>query len=413
MDVFVARQPILDENENIFAYELLYRDSPNNFFNTDYTDDKVTSILLTNSYFNIGMEQLIEGKKAFINFDEILIKKEIPLMFPPESIVVEILETVVPDRDLIRKLRALKAKGYTIALDDFTVGYDFQTLIDLADIIKVDFMLNTKEDIINIILKHRNHTRKFLAEKVEDRETYLFAKDLGFSYYQGYFFSKPKLIKGREISIGELAYFDIFKEMDKPEPEIPKISKIIERDIALTYKLLKLVNSKFGLANEVTSIKHALAILGLAGIQKWLTLLMVSDISKGQNADIAKMAMFRSRFAELVAKNTDGLRLKADEVSLMGLVSLVDVLLNRPLDGVIKELPLSRDIKNALLNQSGPFNVIYKVIKAYEQGLWKEIYEIAEELKLDVLKLQNLYISAVTWTDELFVYIENKEYEQA
>ncbi len=410
MDIFVARQPIFNRNKEVIAYELLYRDSPANFFNTSVSSSKATSILLANSYFTMGINNLIEDKRAFINFDKVLINNSIPLLLDKNNVVVEILETVVPDAEFIIKVKELKKNGYLIALDDFPIDYPYPELIEMADIIKVDFMQSSRSEIKEIIEKHSNGKRGFVAEKVETREEFKFALDLGFDYYQGYFFSKPVVIKSKSLQSIYTQYLRIYSELNNPEPDYIKIATIIEQDLDMSYKLLRLVNSH-SLVSEVKSIRHALSMVGIDEIKNWLNLIFLHAACEGKATEILRLSLVRSKFAELIC-DTAGLNKIKYEVSLAGLFSMIDVLLERPMSSLFAELKFSEDIKNAiLLNPNSKLYLVYKTVIDYEKGNWSQLEDDMKAIKKD-LHLSSLYFEAVKTTNTLLYTIYTADTEK-
>ncbi|MCT4606706.1 MAG: HDOD domain-containing protein [Marinisporobacter sp.] len=404
MEVFVARQPIFNRNKEVIAYELLYRDSNKNFFNNNIGASKATSILIANSYFSIGIEKLIGKHKAFINFNKSLIERDIPMIFDKDTIVIEILEDVIPDKKFINTLKKLKELGYTIALDDFTYDYPYDNIVELCDIIKVDFLQNTKEEVYRIIEKWNNHARKFLAEKIENDEIFQYAKKIGYDYFQGYFFDKPVIIKGKRLKENKIQYLRIMEELNKEDPSYDNIAKIIEYDINLTYRLLKLVNSKFTLSYEIQSIKHALTLMGLKEIQVWVTLVMIQDIKDMEKNEILKISLIRSKLGQLLAENSIHKK-RNNEAMLMGLISVIDILLEEPMEKILSKLPISTDIKNPLMGKESPLSDIYKIIINYEKASWEELSKYAKKIKIDAEKLPNQYFKAVQWADKLFEYM--------
>ncbi len=411
MEVFVARQPIFNKNKQVVAYELLYREGSKNFFDNSISSTKATSIVLANSYFSIGIDNLIGNNKAFINFDKKLIHNDIPLIFDKNTIVIELLEDIIPDRKFIDKIKELKSFGYTIALDDYIYSYPYDELVELCDIIKVDVLHNSIYDLERIVKKWTNKKRKFIAEKVETNEIFHLLKNIGYDYFQGYFFSKPVVIKGRGIKGNKIHYLRILEELNRKEPSLEKMSKIIEYDVSMAYKLLRLVNSKFTLISEVTSIKHALAMLGLKEIERWLSLIMIQDFGKNSPNEIIKISLFRSKLGGFLAENSIHKNRK-DEIMLMGLVSTIDAILEQPMEIILKKLPLSEDVKNALLQKESLFSDIYNFIINYEKGYWEEVSRYAKQLNITLHTLPRFYFESIKWADELFEYINEGKYIQ-
>ena len=399
MDIFVARQPIFNRKKEVIAYELLYRDSPSNFFSGAVSGSKATSILLANSYFTIGISNLIQDKRAFINFDKVLINNSIPLLLDKENVVIEILETVVPDAAFIEQIKRLKKRGYIIALDDFTIHYPYKEIIELADIIKVDFIKSTRSEINAIMKKYSNNNIEFVAEKVESLEEFKLAFDFGFDYFQGYFFSKPVIIKSKSLQTMYTQFLRIYSELNTEEPDYIKIASVIEENVDMSYKLLRLVNS-YTLLSEITSIRHALSMVGLIEITNWLNLIFLTAACEGSPNEILRLSLIRSKFAELLCDEFGLKRIKY-EVSLAGLFSMLDVLLERPLDSILDELKISEDIKNAIrLNPKSKLYSVYKIVIDYETGDWDELETDMRSLNIDT-NLSALYFKAIKSTNSL------------
>jgi len=405
MDIFVARQPIFNRKKEVIAYELLYRDNLENNSANIIDDNLATSKVLDNSFFSIGFEGLVDNKRAFINFNGELIKKGIPEMFDKEILVVEMLEDIVPDKIFIQKCLELKKKGYLLALDDYVFGYKYKSLVELADIIKVDFMLNSPEKRALIAKKYKTKNKKLLAEKVETHEEFELALKAGYDYYQGYFFSKPKIVKGKTIVGLDINYLRIMNEINKMDPDYNKISEIFETDISLSYRLLKLVNKFVIGGNQIKSIKHALVMLGLKEIERWITLLMIRNLNADKPNELFKVAIFRAKLAENIAINTRYLNRK-NEISMMGMFSLIDTLLDRPLETLLNDLPLASDIKLAMIGTENEMRNLYNLIIDYEKGSWDEVKVLASKVGIVHEKLPKCYLNAIEWANNITSYLE-------
>lgn len=411
MEVFVARQPIFDRENKIYGYELLYRNSETNAFDPTVSDEQATSELLINSYFSIGMDKLIGKCKAFINFDKSLLMQEMPALLDSKKVVVELLETIEPDEELYEVLRRLKQKRYTLALDDFNAKYKYPQLIQIVDIIKVDFMQNTKQEIQDIYKNMRKMGKVLLAEKIESQEVFEWARQMGFDYFQGYFFSKPSMMKSHTVKYISPQDIAILKEMSAKDPDFKKIALIIEREPITAYKLLKLVNANFTKSYRISSILQALALLGVDTLRKWFTLIMVQKLSKDQPKELIKISMQRAKFFELLGEKGENLREESNngaaypkkdknEMMLVGVLSTMDVILDKPMEEVVKELPLSENIiKTLLMDKDSPYLKDYKVLLAYEKGDFdrKEIMDYTE------YDLSSIYFEAVEWAEKMMV----------
>jgi len=407
MEVFVARQPILNRNNEVFAYELLYRTNEKNFFDQSVTSNVATSLLLMNSYYTFGIDTLVGESKAFINFDKNLIIAEIPMLLNKEKIVVELLEDIVPDKEFIKKVKKLKENGYIIALDDYVIDYPYDELVELSDIIKVDFFGNTQDQLRLIAFNMRGKGKKLLAEKVETQEVFEWAKSVGYELFQGYYFAKPAMVKGKGVNDSSYQYIRIMEELNKSEPDYKNISSIIEKDVSLTYKLLKLVNSNFTSSRKITSIQHGLSILGIESFRKWISLAMVQNLSGNKPMELMKISMTRAKFMELIGLNTK-LKKQASEMMLVGILSVLDAMLEKSMIEIVQELPLSESIKNALILEPGDYTNAFKTVLRFEKGDFDNVHNCAETLGINCEMIPKFYYEAIAWAEELFTYLSEK-----
>lgn len=397
MDVYLARQPIFDRRMKVYGYELLYRRSMNNFYEGT-NPNQSTAELINNAYLVMKLKEIASGKRAFINFSEDLLINEIPLLLPKEQIVVEILENINPTPGVLSACSYLKEMGYIIALDDFVFQEQYLPLLEVADIVKVEF--SAVEVFIQkmFITKYRNRVR-FLAEKVETREEYDLAHSLGYDYFQGYFFSKPIIIKGKETLRFNENLLRIAKEITDESFDYQKVAMIIERDVGLSYNLLKLANSAFyGSKYKIYSIKQALARLGIREIRKWVYLLMLRDVKNEEMTELINNSMIRAKFMELVAKDL-GLKNRHLEFFLLGLFSSLDIILNKPMIEVVEDLALVEDVKKALLGEPNDLRKVLEQTLLFEKGNVLELENY--EFFLPINQLMHLYIEALEWSSEI------------
>ena len=402
MDVFVARQPIFDSKQNVVAYELLYRNNNTNSFSPGTDGDMATSDVLTNGLMLIGLDNMVGDKRAFINFTERLILEKVPVLFPKELLVVEVLETIEPTQEIIEACRELKSMGYIIALDDFVFDYKYQTLIDAADIIKVDFMLTQGPERERVISRIGSKKVKFLAEKVETQEEFEEAARLGYSYFQGYFFSKPVILKGKDISSTNISQLKLLEELNKKEPDFDVLANMIERDISISYKLLKYINYKGQyLISRISSIKHALMILGIKEIKKWIVLITMRGLGESKPDIIIRTCMIRAKLCEQLT-SVGSMANRSAEAFIMGMFSMMDLLTDRPLGDVLKELPISEDVKRALLGEQGTMKTILDLAIAYEKGAWDIVHGLTAAIGIKPDSILRLYLNALQWVEEIY-----------
>lgn len=401
MDIFVARQPIFDIKKSVYAYELLYRTGDQNQSNV-VDGDQATSSVVANTLMLIGLDSLTQGRLAFINFTRQLIEEEIPTVFSKDILVVEILEDIIPDKAFIKSCRSLKDQGYILALDDFVLDYPYEEIVDLVDIIKVDFLLTSPRERHAIIKKYSGRNIRFLAEKVETLEQFEEAVKAGYTYFQGYFFSKPVIMKHKDIKPAAFSYVKILEELGGEEPEYEEIAKVIEFDVSLSYKLLRLINSAaFYTNSRITSIKHALVMLGFKEIRKWISIVMLRELSEDKPDEIVRACLLRGKMGEIMASQF-GLKERKTEVFLMGMFSMIDTLMNQEMNEALKELPLEDDVKAGIMGEENEFSDLLKLVIAYEKGNWDYLFLKAKKFGVGMNVFPDAYIEAVKWASTVF-----------
>jgi len=403
MEFFIARQPILDTDQGVYAYELLFRSGLENVFNLDARadGDQATSEVITNSVFFIGLEELTGGKRAAINFTRNLLLREVPSLLPSERMIVEILETVEPTPDIVDVCRKLKRQGYRIALDDVTEMDTTHPLLGLTDIIKVDFREVDPEYRRSLPAALDGFNLTFLAEKVETKEEYREALGAGYSLFQGYYFNKPELQSGSSIDSSKHSYLRILRAANKPEIEYDELVMIIKSDLGLTYKLLRFINSAyFGIKTEVRSIKQALVLLGFEEIKKWTSLLALHHLGEGKAPELLRQSILRARFCEEIGAES-GLERERPKLFLLGMFTVLGALMNQPMTRILDQLPLDKEIRDALLGRNNKYRWILETVLAYERGQWDQFSTAMEYLDVNEAILPSLYQSAVSESDQL------------
>jgi len=400
MEVYIARQPILDDNGKIVAYELLYRGKSQTM---DISDGNAATLnVINNTFINIGFDDVIDKGRAFINFTGDLIKRGVPTMFNNEKIVIEILEDVKPEKEVIEKILQLKELGFTIALDDFVLDYEYDEIIKLADIVKIDFLLTDKLERLRIAYRLKKFDVKLLAEKVETNEEYIEAKKIGCKYFQGFFFEKPQIIKGVNIKSLNVNHISALNELKKEEPNYKKLTKIVKRDFSMTFKFLKLVNSvAFYSRKRVESLDVALVRIGFNEINKYIFVLMLEDLTIGTPQAVAETALIRARFAEQISKNSK-FREDNDKFFLAGLFSLIDVIMHKNKEEALKEIPISMDVKNALSEkEDNAYSKMIELLESYERGNFDKIDELINYFNINLQKANEEYFKAIEWEKQI------------
>lgn len=401
MEAFIARQPIFDQNENVFAYELLFRSGLESMFSHP-DPNEASSKVITDSVLVLGMEMLTGGKRAFINATRDILVKEAMRLLPREWATVEILETVEPDPEVIVACEHLKRAGYLLVLDDFVYEKRYKPLVDLADIIKVDVLTTSKGERRAMVQQFAPLGIRLLAEKVETREAFEEALEMGYTYFQGYFFSKPVTLSARDVPGFKLHYLRILQEIHRPELDFGKIEEVIKLEVSFSYKLLRYINSAFfGLRREINSIRQALVFLGEREIKKWVSLVVLTSMGEDKPQELIVQTVIRAKFFELLASGV-GLADRTDELFLMGIFSLIDAIVDRPLSDILKEISIADDVKVALLGGENRLREIYEYVLAYEKGDWEKLSEQATQLGLDETEMPRLYLKAVQGSHQSF-----------
>jgi c-di-GMP-related signal transduction protein len=394
---FVARQPILTQDEKVFGYELLFRDGVESYFCC--SDPEAASRSTLDTSLLMGLDVLCDGRRAFINCTRDMLLKDYITLLPSSQTVVEILETVEPDELVTAACQRLKEGGYMIALDDFSVDDPRQPLTDFADIIKVDVRLTTPEQRAALVKRYGPWRCRMLAEKVETREEFLAAKKAGFLYFQGYFFRRPETMKAHEISGNRLNYIRMLQVVSKPELEPREIENAIKGEASLCYRLLRYLNSAaFGFANEIHSVRHALAILGEREVRRWVRLVATLSAGQHKSSEIVLSALVRARFCELLSPKT---KYGDSDLFLMGLLSLMDSILEIPMSEVLDSVPIDQETKEVLLGRDSRLRPLYQLMLAQESGDWQHSAELARSLNLAESDVAEIYWQAMQWARQV------------
>jgi len=399
MYFYAARQPILDRDKELIGYELLFRDGVDNVF-PNIDGDEATSRLIEGSQFNFGLEDLTDDKPAYINFTLDTLQKGYPTLLGKDQIVVEILETIQPGKRLLSIVKDLKEKGYTLALDDYIHQPVWRHFYPYIDIIKIDFLSCELDQIKQIIEEIKPFPQiKLLAEKVETHEKYQLALDLGFSYFQGFFFSKPEMVQSKSLPPSQIALAELLYETSSMDINLKKITDVFERDVTLSYKLLRYSNSAaFKRRAEISTIKQALIVLGVQEIKKFLSLLFAAQVAANKPAELIRLSLTRARFTELLAIEHNKVK-DTGMAFLTGMMSLMDAILDESMQSVMKKLPLSNDIKDALVENKGLLAQYLELVKLYEQADWQSANTVIDELALAADKIPDSYHEALTWAN--------------
>jgi c-di-GMP-related signal transduction protein len=394
---FVARQPILTGEEKVFGYELLFRNGVDDYFLNG--DMEAASRSTLNTSMLMGLDLLCDGRRAFVNCTREVLLKDYVTLLPSTQTVVEILESVPADDLVLAACQRLKEAGYLIALDDFVTSDPRESLIDLADIIKVDLRRISFDEAADLAKRYGPWRCRMLAEKVETREEFAAAKKAGFLYFQGYFFRRPETLHAHEIPANQLNYMRMWQAVAKPELDVREIETVIKSEASLCYRLLRYLNSPvFGFANEIHSVRHALAILGEREVRRWVRLVATLGAGQDKSSELVLTALVRARFCELLSSK---IRHGRSDLFLMGLLSLMDAILEMPMARVLENVPVDQETRGVLLSGESRLRKFYQLMLAQESGEWQASSELATQLDLSESEVAEKYWEAVRWAQQV------------
>ncbi len=400
MYFYAARQPILDINKNLYAYELLFRDSLDNVF-PNICGDEATSKMIEASRFNMGISEFTANKPAFINFTSETLSKGYPEMLTPEEVVVEILETVKPGKKLLALCKDLFEKGYTLALDDYEHQSVWAHFYPYIKIIKIDIQESGLQEIETVKAAITQYPDiKILAEKVETYQEYEQALAMGCELFQGYFFSKPEMVKTKNLSPSQMSMAELLYETSKPELDLDNITSVFERDVSIAYKLLRYANSPiFRRRNEISTIKQALVTLGSAELKRFLGLMFAVNINPDKPSELLKQSMSRAKFCELISGEVNS-PVDSSIAFLTGLLSMIDAILDEDIEVILTKLPLAQEIKDTLIERKGVMAALIKLVELTEYADWDKIELVIKKLGLKKDSVVKCYNEALVWADE-------------
>ncbi|MDR0324808.1 MAG: HDOD domain-containing protein [Oscillospiraceae bacterium] len=408
VQTYFARQPILDQNMRLYGYEMLYRGGPHADNSGNLVDGDAATAAVIEAFQVRGIDKLAGGKKAFVNFTQKLLLDGVPAYFPPQSLVVEILEDVDPTPELLEELRRLKSLGYMLALDDFVFRPALKPLLRLADIVKVDFF-DSVFSMKNFyaVCSHINLAKcLLLAERVETHTAYEKARELGCQLFQGYFFARPTTMSEKTVGVMRINALRMMAEVSRDGIDFNRIAAIIKQDIGLTYKILKLVNSAyFGLVKEITDVKKAVVYLGQMELKKWISFAALVNMSDRKPPELIEMSLVRAHFCETVALHLQ-LPQESDAFFLTGLFSLLDIMLDTNIHSLLEDVTLPELSHTALTGGRGYMRDTLDLIIALEKGNWEEVLRLSNALSVDSGDMSDLYADSLQWSAELHLQEE-------
>jgi EAL and modified HD-GYP domain-containing signal transduction protein len=402
MNVFVARQPIFDRKLKVFGYELLFRSGPDACFSASTDIDYASSQTVSAGVTLMGLENVALGKRAFINVSRGILVDDLAMTLPKNKVVVELLESIEPDDAVLAACRRLKQAGYLIALDDFIERENDTELVKMADFVKVDFQSTTpeKRDALARTLGARG--MKMLAEKVETREEVREAGPSGYMYFQGYFFSKPTLVATKDIPGFRLNYLRLLQELNRPEASIHKLEEIIKLEMSIAYRILRYVNSAaFGFRGKINSIREALVLLGQDLIRKWTSVWALAGLGQDKPTELVVGSVIRGICCEALGPKA-GITGRGSELFLLGTFSMVDAIMDRPMEEVLSQLSLPDDVRDALLSGGNPLRSVLDCTVAFERGEWEACAKAAADVGIPEEEVPAAFHKASEWATKVF-----------
>ncbi len=388
---FVARQPVFDRAQNVFGYELLFRNGVEDFFNAD---PELAARSTLDSSLLFGINTLCDNRRAFVNCTCEVLFKDLITLLPPSQTVAEILETVEPEDRVIAACKRLKAAGYLIALDDFAPDDPRIPLCPFADILKVDFRATRPEQRAALMRRFASPACKLLAEKLETTHEFHQARDMGFVYFQGYFFCRPELVVGREVPASRLHYMRLLELVSRPEIDMRELEKMLKQEASLSYRLLRYLNSPlFGFALEIKSIRHAIAVLGERELRRWIRLVVTVGAAEQKCSELVLMGLTRARFCELLSNRVQS----NSDLFLLGLLSVMDAILEVEMETLLEQLPVEREVKATLLSQESRLRPLFQLMLAQESGEWSQSSDLSQQMDIPDEEVALTWLQALQW----------------
>jgi EAL and modified HD-GYP domain-containing signal transduction protein len=400
-DVFVARQPIFDGEDGLTAYEILYRSGAQQNWADGTSTDQMCTDTVIHTLLSIGLAPLTGGTLAFVNHSRDFLVRGLYELFDPATVVIELLETVAPDDEVVAACERLVAAGYTLALDDFVNAPGYERMLEIASIIKIDVLNRPVEELEQVVAELAPYGVRLLAERVETAEVRDACRALGFTLFQGYYFSRPQIVSRRELNVEQSSMLRLLNLLNDPTAGEVQIEEAFRSDPALSFKLLRIANSAAFGGREVQSIGFALRMVGRKVLHRWLTLLLVSSMASqsGVSQELVTDALTRARMCELLGEHT-GRAAQVGPLFLLGLCSRLDALLRIPTAEVVTRMALAADVRQALLTREGPLALPLVLVERYSQGEWAAAEAAADTLGLPMGELAALYTESLKWAGE-------------
>jgi EAL and modified HD-GYP domain-containing signal transduction protein len=394
MFAFIARQPILDREKDVFGYELLFRDGKSGAYPV-HDNDK--SRYIAEHFHTLGLDDICGDKTSFINFHSDTLIAGLPATLNPDTVVIELSDYPAQQSALVDACKHVKQLGFKLAIDDPAMISGQHSIFPLIDILKVDVHKANYSVIEQNIPRFLQSSIQLVAENVNNHDDFVVCRDLGFDLFQGYFFATPEKTTQRQLPASKMNLVDLMGESASSQFNLERINQIVERDAALSFLLLKFINNPtINKRYKITSLKHALNYMGEVEIKKFIALLSLAHLGDEKPLELLHMSLVRAKFFDLLAQER-GLHSDPPIGFLIGLFSLLDALLDQEMPDILRQLPLTDEVNDALLCKSAEFNHYMKLVRAFEGALWMNVIRESRELNIDQKYLHSLYNQAIVW----------------
>jgi EAL and modified HD-GYP domain-containing signal transduction protein len=395
-EVLIARQPIFNADRAVVAYELLFR-APGENRAVIIDDEGATSAVVLNTFTEIGLDRVVPRERAWLNVSRDFVLGSFPQILPGDRVVLELLESAEVDERLVKSLGELRTLGYSIALDDFTWHEHRDPLLEIADFVKVDVLALDRPEVAQLVERLRGHDVRLLAEKVETHDDFRFCAELGFELFQGYFFCTPEVMAGRGIEANRMALLQLLGELQHPEVDFARLEELIACDVALSYRLLRYINSAyFGLRREIESIGRALVLLGTENVKLWATMTALAAVDD-KPKELIVTALIRAKLTQLLGPAFD--EHQDGQLFTLGLFSVLDAMMDAPMDEVLQAVPFPDDMTRALTQRHGRKGQLVELAIACERG---DFARLLTDGQLEAGQIRDAYLEALDWATNTF-----------
>ncbi len=392
-DIFVARHPVFNAKTDLFAYELLFR-SQNEVVASIPDGNAASSQVILNAFVDMNFHAIAKYHPVFINLTADFIMGELPLPMAPDTLIIELPEEVQASESLIKVLKAFSSKGYTLAINNPNLDQPNEALLSTANIVKIDLQQCDRERLPAQLIGLRKFDVKLLAEKIETHEDFEWTKELGFDYFQGFFFARPKKFTAQSIRPNRLAVLRILATLQNPDCDISELEELISNDVSMSYKILRIINSAlYSMPRTIDSVKQAIMALGLKAIRDWVAIISLTDIDD-KPRELVALSLQRARMMQSLAQHKQQ---DPDAAFTVGLFSCIDALMDQPMNQIMSELPLANDIVRALLDHEGAMGELLDFVIRYEKGDWEQL--ASEHLGAD--EIRQHYLESIQWSSDL------------